>query len=102
MPFALVVFEHTNSDSDKLVHKFRSQIPSEEFTLDSGVYTLNESAWLFDLSVAMAKCAQLIAAAGQLKLHVLHLSDAETRMAMVSTPRSVRMDQFLKPRRLDT
>lgn len=102
MPFALVVLEHTDSDSDKLLREFRSQMTFDEFTLNSGVYTLNEAAWLFDLSVAMEKCAQLIAAANQLKVHVLHLSDAETRMAMVSTPRSVRMDQFLKPRRLDT
>lgn len=102
MPFALVVLEHNKSDSAKLLRDFVSQISSEEFTLDSGVYTLNEAAWLFDLSVGMEKCAQLMAKAGQLKLHVLHLSDAETRMAMVSTPRSVRMDQFLKPRRLDT
>lgn len=102
MPFALVVIEHTSSDSDKALREFRSQISFEKYTLDSGVYSLNETAWLFDLSVAMDKCSQLITAAGHLKLHVLHLSDAETRMAMVSTPRSVRMDQFLKPRRLDT
>ena len=102
MPFALVVLEHSDSDSDKALREFRSQISFDEFTLDSGVYTFNEAAWLFDLSVAMDKCAQLIAKADHLKLHVLHLSDAETRMAMVSTPRSVRMDQFLKPRRLDT
>ena len=102
MPFPLVVLEHADSDSDKPLREFRSQMSFDQFTLDSGVYTLNETAWLFDLSVAMDKCAQLISKAGQLKLHVLHLSDAETRMAMVSTPRSVRMDQFLRPRRLDT
>ena len=102
MPFALVVIEHTSPESDKSLREFRSHISFDEFTLDSGVYTLNEAAWLFDLSVAMDKCAELMAAARQLKVHVLHLSDAETRMAIVSTPRSVRMDQFLKPRRLDT
>jgi len=102
MPFALVVLEHTTSDSDKALREFRSQMSFDEFMLDSGIYTLNETAWIFDLSVGMEKCSQLIAAARHLKLHVLHLSDAETRMAMVSTPRSVRMDQFLKPRRLDT
>ena len=102
MPFALVVIEHTSPESVKPLREFRSHISFDEFTLDSGVYTLNEAAWLFDLSVAMDKCAQLMTAAHQLKVHVLHLSDAETRMAMVSTPRSVRMDQFLKPRRLDT
>ncbi len=102
MPFALVVVEQTNSNSDKSLREFRSHVSFDEFTLDSGVYALNDAAWLFDLSLAMDKCAQLIAAARQLKVHVLHLSDAETRMAMVSTPRSVRMDQFLKPRRLDT
>ena len=102
MPFALVVLERTHSDSEKAFREFRSRMSLDQFTLDSGVYVLNEAAWLFDLSVAIHKCAQLIAKARHLKLHVLHLSDAETRMAMVSTPRSVRMDQFLKPRRLDT
>jgi hypothetical protein len=102
MPFALVVLDYTSADSDKSLREFRSQMSFDEFTLDSGVYTLNDAAWLFDLNVAMDKCAQLIAAARKLKVHVLHLSDVETRMAMVSTPRSVRMDQFLRPRRLDT
>jgi hypothetical protein len=102
MPFALVVLEHTHLNSEKLLREFRSKLSFDEFTLESGVYSLNDAAWLFDLSMAMEKCAQLIAAARQLKIHVLHLSDAETRLAMVSTPRSVRMDQFLKPRRVDT
>ena len=102
MPFALVLIERSDPDAEKLFPEFRSQIPFEEFTLEAGVYVFNDSAWLFDLSIAMEKCAMLIAAAGQLNLHVLHLSDIETRMAMVSTPKSVRMDQFLKPRRVST
>lgn len=97
MSYALVILERLGQSEEDEGNTAHPLPEVEGLSITDGVFSMGQSAWIFDTSKAIVPFGLLIAQASErgIQLYVFHLHDDSFRRHATSYPRSLKMQQFL-------